>query len=67
MLSVLIKKDTIESHQEKRSKNAEVHDFIDVYLDEMDKQTAVNPSTTFTSKQLNGSIIRQRNILLHFA
>ncbi|KAI9553139.1 hypothetical protein GHT06_021032 [Daphnia sinensis] len=48
---------TIEEHQlQNLSEDDEAGDFIDVYLKEMNKQKAENPSTNFTEKQLISTI-----------
>ncbi|KAK4014851.1 hypothetical protein OUZ56_027361 [Daphnia magna] len=50
-------KKTIEDHRHRNMSDDEACDFIDVYLKEMNKQKAENPSTNFTEKQLISTII----------
>ncbi|EFX83962.1 hypothetical protein DAPPUDRAFT_47355 [Daphnia pulex] len=50
-------KETVEQHEKSRSLDADVpRDFIDAYLDEVKQQSAKNPSTTFTYKQLVATV-----------
>lgn len=43
--------ETIDEHVRNRSKD-DARDFIDVYLNEMEKQNGVDPKSTFTSTSL---------------